>query len=72
MGGRQKRPKRTWWSGIVAAVWLWAALAVEAYGAEARVVSAMVSDGFIYIYLQGVSELREPKYVPGGMWRWGT
>ncbi len=59
MGGRQKRPKRTWWSGIVAAVWLWAALAVEAYGAEARVVSAMVSDGFIYIYLQGVSELRE-------------
>ncbi len=45
---------------IAAVVMAWVyvlALAIQSYGAEEKVVSTMVADGYIYIYLRGISEL---------------
>ena len=39
----------------MAMTWIYVlTMAAQAYGAEAKVVSAVVSDGFIYIYLRGI------------------
>lgn len=58
MGKKLENRKRFRMPAAVVMTWLCIlAMAVQVYGAEAKVVSAVVSDGFIYIYLRGVSEL---------------
>ncbi len=60
MGRKQGKWRRLRLLAGMAMTWIYVlTMAAQAYGAEAKVVSAVVSDGFIYIYLRGIAELGE-------------
>ena len=57
-----KKEKGKTFKSLLAAVFLITCVflsSLQVYAAEAKVVSTIVSDGCVYIYIRGVSELGE-------------